>query len=84
MIYYRLALAQSRQKKLAAAIQNIQHAIVAPEISPEQRIAAKYDLAGFFVDAKRLDYAAEVLQDILREKPDYAPALELKQKYLHN
>lgn len=84
MIYYRLALVQSRQKKLAAAIQNIQHAIISPELSPEQRTAAKYDLALFFIAVKRMEYAGEVLADILGEYPGYGPALDLKRKYFDN
>jgi tetratricopeptide (TPR) repeat protein len=81
LIFYRMAMAQWQQKKVAAAIQTIQKAIVAPELSPEQRTVAKYYLAGFFIDAKRMDFAAKVLQDILQEDPTYQPALEMKQKY---
>ncbi len=84
MIYFRLAMVQSRQKRLAAAIQNIQYAIVSPELSPEQRTAAKYNLALFFIAVKRMEYAREVSADILGETPGYAPAQELMQKYFHN
>ena len=81
MIYFQLALAQHRQKKLAAAIQNIQLAIVAPEMSAEQQNVAKYYLAGFFLDVGRKEYADQVLQDVLNQNPDFKPALEMRQRY---
>ena len=81
MIYFQLALAQHRQKKLAAAIQNIQMAIVAPEMSAEQQSVAKYYLAGFFIDVGRKEYAAQVLQDVLNQNPAFKPALEMRQRY---
>lgn len=66
---------------MAASIQNIQMAIVAPEMTPEQRMAAKYYLAGFFLDANRKEYALKVIQDILNEAPNFKPAQEMLQKY---
>jgi len=81
MIYYHLAIAQWRQKKMAKAIQNIQMAIVSPVLNSEQKIAAKYYLAGFFLDVNRKDNALTVIQDILNEKPNFKPAQELLRKY---
>lgn len=80
MIYYRLAAAQWRLKKMAAAVKNIQMAIVAPDLTPRQRTAAKYDLATYFIEANRKEYAIRVLQDILGSEPDNQAARELLNK----
>ena len=77
MIYYALALAQWKQKKMPAAVQNMQMAIVAPEMNTEQRTMAKYNLAGFFTDVQRKDLAFKVIQDILTADPNFAPARKM-------
>ncbi len=77
MIYYSLAMNQWKQKKIPLAIQNIQMAIVAPELNKEQRTMAKYNLAGFFIDARRKDFAKRVIQDILSSDPNFIPARKM-------
>ncbi|HNW59158.1 MAG TPA: tetratricopeptide repeat protein [bacterium] len=80
-ICYRLALVQWRLNQKASAIQTIQEAIVAPDLTAAQRLEAKFDLAGFFIALKRMDFARRVVEDILHEKPDFQPALEMKTRY---
>ncbi len=79
MIYHRLAWAQWRQKKMAAAVNTIQMAISAPDLPAQERRTAKLDLAGFFLALDRVEYANRVLQDILHDAPDFQPAREMWQ-----
>lgn len=80
-IRYRLAQVQWRLGQKAAAIQSIQEAIVSPDLGAGQRLQAKLDLARFFIDLQRLEYARKVVEDILQEQPDSQAALEMKSRY---
>lgn len=82
-IHYRLARVQWRLGQKAAAVQAIQEAIVSPDLGAGQRLQAKLDLAGFFIDLRRMDFAREVLDDILQEKPDLQAARELKNRFFN-
>lgn len=81
LIYYQVALNQWKQRKMAQAIEHMQRAIVAPELTAEQGLVARYYLAGFYIDVNRLDFARQVLQDIFSINARFQPALELWQKY---
>jgi tetratricopeptide (TPR) repeat protein len=80
MIFYQIAIAQWRQKKLSSAITNMEKAGYAPDLNKEQRLNAKYYLAGFLGEADKISEAETVLKEILRENPQYAPAYQLLSK----
>jgi tetratricopeptide (TPR) repeat protein len=77
MIFYQIAIAQWRQKKLTSAIANMEKAGYAPDLNKEQKLNAKYYLAGFLGEAEKIDEALRVLQEILQQDPQYAPAHQL-------
>ena len=77
MIFYQIAIAQWRQKKLSSAIANMEKAGYAPDLNKEQKLNAKYYLAGFLGEAEKIDEALRVLQEILQQDPQYAPAHQL-------
>ena len=79
-LYFRLAMAQWHQKKMAAAVNTLQMAIVSPDLDAAQRRSAKQELAGCFLALGRVEYARRVVEDILGEYPDDPPAREMLHK----
>lgn len=77
MILYQIAIAQWKQKKLSEAIKNMEAASYAPDLNQEQKLNARYYLAGFLGEADRVEQAKELLIKILREHPSYVPAQKL-------
>ncbi len=77
MILYQMAMAQWKQGKLSEAVKNMEAATYAPDLNREQKLNARYYLAGFLGEANRVEEAKELLITILREHPHYVPAQKL-------
>ncbi len=83
-INFHLALVQWQQKKIEPAINNIQKAIVSKDLSPQLKLQAKYHLAGFLTQIKKTKDAVFVLNDILKQNPDFKPAQKLLRQVTGN
>ena len=59
------------------ALENIQKAIAAPEMKREQLTHFYYTYAIFLLDVKQLPAAKKLLQDLLKEAPDFTSAKKL-------
>lgn len=80
MLLYQLAVAQWQAKALPAAIESMRAAIAAPGLSDEQKLNARYYLAGFLGEAGNFTAAKDLAREILRERPGYAPVARLFQQ----
>lgn len=80
MMYYQIAIAQWRQKKLAEACQSMLEAINLPDLNRRQRLNARFYLAGFYADAKDYHRAREILVGLLQEDPHFQPARTFLEK----
>lgn len=74
LVHYQIAISQYNQGKLREACEHMLAAINSPELEPGERINARFYLAGFYYDLRQFDEAAFILQQILREHPDFQPA----------
>ena len=77
MILYQIGIAQWKQKKLSDAIQNMQKATFAPDLNLDQRLNAKYYLAGFLAEDGQFDNATTLLKEMIRLYPKFRPAYQL-------
>jgi len=69
LIFQDMAVAQWNRGKFVDAVNTIQKAIVAPEMTQKQRGRAKYILAQFLFSMRRTQDAQNVLQDALKDDP---------------
>ena len=75
--YYNLALSERMTGKIEKALKSIQKAIDAPELSREQLTQFFYTYATFLLDARQLPAAKQLLQELVKNAPDFKPAKEL-------
>lgn len=80
MLIYQIALAEWRQGKLQQASASMVRALDFPDLKREEKMNARFYLAGFLYEGGQARQAAGVLLDILREAPDFAPAQAFLQK----
>ncbi len=74
MIAYQLGLSKWKEGDLKKAIEAMEFASGAPEFRPEERLNARFYLAGFLSDSGRRDEAVAILRAILAEHPSFDPA----------
>ena len=77
MILYQIGIAQWKQKKLSDAIQNMQKATFAPDLNLDQKLNAKYYLAGFLAEDGKFENAMILLKEMIRLYPKFRPAYQL-------
>jgi tetratricopeptide (TPR) repeat protein len=74
MIAYQLGLSKWKEGDLKKAIEAMEFASGAPEFQPEERLNARFYLAGFLSDSGRRHDAVRILRAILAENPSFEPA----------
>lgn len=74
LIHYHLALVLRRSGSLDGAIEHMRTAAADRALTAEQRVNARFYLAGFLVAAGRRDEAVALLLELRRDHPDFAPA----------
>lgn len=74
MIAYQLAISKWKEGDLKNAIEAMDFASGAPDLQVDERLNARFYLAGFLSDNGRRDEAIKILKAILSEKPSFDPA----------
>ena len=77
MFYYHLALAHRAAGNIEAAITSVRLASQAPEITPTQSVNIHFTLARFLVEIHENMDAVTVLETLVKQVPDFAPAQQL-------
>ena len=80
MAHYQLAMLKRQSGDLPGAVTSMQNAAFARDFSPKERLNAQYYLAGFLMENRNIADAQNVLRDILKENPNFSPALRLLQQ----
>ena len=80
MAHYQLAMVKRQMNDLPGAVMSMQNAAYARDFSPKERINAQYYLAGFFLDSRKIGEAQQVLRNILKENPNFSPAIRMLQQ----
>jgi lysophospholipase L1-like esterase len=74
MIAYQLALSEWKLGHLGNAIQGMEFASGAPDLNRDERLNARFFLAGFHSDNGHPEIAVRLLRALLAEEPSFAPA----------
>lgn len=77
MIQYQIAIARWKQENLSGAIQSMQKAVYAPDLTLDQKLNAKYYLAGFLAEDGKIENAQSILEELIRQNPRFKPAYQL-------
>ncbi len=74
MLNYQISLCQWRQGELRKACDTMTLALTHNDLSRKQKQNARFYLAGFYADLHNSSRAAGILQELLREDPNFQPA----------
>jgi tetratricopeptide (TPR) repeat protein len=79
LILYHIALSQWKQGRLEEATNTMLQAVRLPDLKPDERLKARFFLAGFMSDAGKSAEARQLLTAIINENPGYKPARQFLQ-----
>lgn len=77
MLFYYLAKAQRMTGQMEAALTNIQNSMNSPELTQIQSANITFTYARFLLEMGQTDLSINVLDSILDQVPDFAPARKL-------
>ena len=80
MVYYQIAMSQYKQRRFSQAIKSMKTALDVPGLDEQQKLNARFYLAGFYFETKQSELATNELQSILAEAPGFEPARKFLQQ----
>jgi len=83
MFHYHLAIARRLHDNMASALQHIEAAMEAPELTRTQSANVYFTYARFLLDMRQPAEAAEVLSQLVQEMPEFTPAQDLLKQLLN-
>ena len=73
-------MSQYKQRRFSQAIKSMKTALDVPGLDEQQKLNARFYLAGFYFETKQSELATNELQSILAEAPGFEPARKFLQQ----